>query len=750
MKTLFSTHYRVQRWLLQLCLLGCCAALMPAMLCAMQQPSKGKTRGDRTSPAATTQKPKATSSSIQRIGRTQRSTADSSDNPRSAHLQAMAKGSRDSVILRWAPDKAGAWMLYSSIGYIVERHDLADSASQRQVAFTRLTLQPLKAWTLKEWESNGAGKKEGTFLAIAAQCLHGKASTSLPPSSEVERMRYAGSELSNRHGFALFAADNDARAAEGLALRFVDRKVSAGHIYIYRIYPAYSDSSYALDTAVVSVKAESESPLPAPMALSAEEGEAKITLRWKEQAMYAYSGYQVWRRNADGKEERLSQMPVVAMTPAGAFRAMQPFFVDSTCGYYTPRSYIVRGITPFADFGEAATIVAQGRDRTPPPMPVLKKPLIFGSKTVRIEWEMKKSIEDIEGFVVMKSDSPSTRFVAITPQLLSAKTFAYLDTNASEFMPYYTVVAVDTAGNHSDWLATYCDIHDTLPPATPTGLTGSIDTNGVVTLRWRLNSEADMLGYRVLWANQADHEFTQRTNYVWQDTVFRDTVSIKTLTPYIFYQVVAVDTRYFHSQPTALLALRRPDVVPPQMPVFTTVTVDEGSISLQWARSQSADVKEHILYKRVQGSEWKEYVHLDQRTELFRDTSVSKKIVYEYQLVAVDSSGLRSQVSATVQGRPYDTGRRPAVSDVQVHYDSTTKKMSLQWSYTPAVKEKYWFVILRAFEDFPLRDYQAAEATERSFRDKDLVGRGRYRYAVRVVTATGESPLSQIQEVIVR
>jgi hypothetical protein len=38
---------------------------------------------------------------------------------------------------------------------------------------------------------------------------------------------------------------------------------------------------------------------------------------------------------------------------------------------------------------------------------------------------------------------------------------------------------------------------DTRPPAAPTDLTGKIDTMGIVRLKWKVNSEKDLWGYRV-------------------------------------------------------------------------------------------------------------------------------------------------------------------------------------------------------------------------------------------------------------
>jgi hypothetical protein len=94
-------------------------------------------------------------------------------------------------------------------------------------------------------------------------------------------------------------------------------------------------------------------------------------------------------------------------------------------------------------------------------------------------------------------------------------------------------------------------------------------------------STPHLLGYRVLWANDSTHEFSSRTNEIWMDTTFVDTVSLNTLTRNVYYRIVAVDTRYHHSAPSDILELVRPDVVPPVAPIFTDVYVTETSVALR-------------------------------------------------------------------------------------------------------------------------------------------------------------------------
>src|SRR5690606_38657836 len=121
----------------------------------------------------------------------------------------------------------------------------------------------------------------------------------------------------------------------------------------------------------------------------------------------------------------------------------------------------------------------------------------------------------------------------------------------------------------------------------PTGLTGKIDTNGIVTLRWAMGREPDLMGYRVFMANAPDHEFTNLSPAPFADTTWTDTITLKTLTKRICYKVVAVDRNFNHSAMSAMLTLTKPDIIPPVAPVFSGYSVTDGTVMLKFVPSSS-------------------------------------------------------------------------------------------------------------------------------------------------------------------
>ncbi len=653
----------------------------------------------------------------------------------------------DSIILRWAPNTVGMWLALSNTGVVIDRIEM-DTTKKKLGKIERLTTTPIRAWDSTTWKPYVINTKpdDDPMMLVAAQCLLGE--WNVPQTNTIEAFRKVVGSQGNRYTFAMLAADNSPLAADGLGLRFVDKTAKRGATYIYRIYPSDNEKIYR-DTAVAVCRNDEFVRSNPPVKLRADEREAKVLLQWDALPGSRFSGYYIYRQAKGGKEIRLNKRPVFTLIHQDK-QSYTNSFEDTTAGYYIPYTYRVRGIDMFGMESEAAEIIAMGRDKTPPHSPNVKKPFGINEKSVLLEWVMDNPTEDLAGFIVMKSDSATSRYYPISKELLPKTATQFVDTSANEDEPYYTVIAIDTAKNGSEISMVYAEIRDTTAPKTPTGVKGEIDTNGVVTLSWNLGEEKDLLGYRVLWANQKDHEFTQKSNLVLLDTVFYDTILVNTLTPNVYYKVVAVDTRYLHSDPSDIIELKRPDIVPPETPFISKIFVEPKAVNLEFAPSSSKDVKEHRLQRRTTGEKkWTDYATLSATVTAYSDTLVEQNTMYEYQLLAVDSSNLVSMPSPSVVGRPYDTGLCPMVENLKCVYDSVTNTVKVQWQYGFKSRDKYWFVVYRAYDENNLNQLAAVVAENSEFVDNKLFGYGRYRYAVKVISDRGESPISDEIEVSV-
>lgn len=662
--------------------------------------------------------------------------ANSDANVRMANIHLIAQSSADSVVLRWAPSTAGGWSIANSLGYAVERVAIDETDDLADPVFERLNDTPLKPYSLEEWKAYAG--PDNNLSAIAAQAVYGKAFIPEPlKSGELSALKNAADELLNRYSFALFTADNDAVTANALGLRYVDRDVQKGKKYAYRVFVALPTAEYAYDTAYVMVDVAESVQWPEPLNLSFESGENNIRLTWDENPLQSFSGYYIYRSDDNGKNYRqLNDIPLV-IASHDETTVQKPYFVDTTTVNYKPYRYRVFGVTPFAELSKPAEIVAMSKDKTPPPAPYINKPQQISSSQVKISWEMKERVDDLQGFYITRSSKATEGFKILNQNVLQKNTQEYIDDILGETESYYAVAAVDTAGNLSFSPVVMAVLIDTIPPSVPKNLTGSIDTAGVVTLRWDLGPEKNIIGYRVLRANDPNHEFVQLTGKIHADTVFTDTINIKTLTRHVYYKIAAVNNRYQHSALTPYLELERPDKIPPVEAVFYDVFVSDSCVNLKWNNSTSDDVAQQLLYRQSDDEkEWMLLKTLAPSVSFYSDKEVETAVRYHYTIVTVDGSGLKSQGASPVSGRPYDTGIRKGVENLNAAYNPESKLLTLNWDYEPEMKEKYWFVVYKSIAGSPYREYKAVSESERSYIDR-FPSKGLSGYGIVLKTTRG-------------
>jgi hypothetical protein len=670
------------------------------------------------------------------------------DLPLHAHIAVIARAFGDSVVVRWAPSKPGGWLYGNKNGYAVERYVIAGNLPSGPVPFERLNAQPAKPLTLEDWKKTS--KPEDHLAAIAAQVLYGKqAVTKAAYGGGLSYIKFAADELENRWGFALFAADNSAHAANGLGLRFVDHMAKPGQKIIYRVYAVPGDASYHLDTGAVMITVEAAKPIEGPGNLTADGGDKRIMISWSTGFPEHFSGYYLERSDDNGKNYKsLTSVPIVNVRNYVS-KDDNIHFSDTNIVNYRTYRYRVVGITPFAEISQPVELETFGRDLTPPAPPHVNKPKRIGERKVMLTWEMPTVSPDLHGFIVTRSEDPVRYFHPITDKSLSVKAREFIDTAVNFDEPYYIVSAVDTAGNIAPSLPLYVVFRDSTPPAPPTGLSAAIDSTGVVKLHWHAHPDSTrILGYRLMWANDPRHEFSQATSEVIRDTFYVDTVSVKTLTRSVFFKLVALNRWYVPSKPSAVLEVRRPHLIKPVAPVIISVGVTDSTVRLAWAKSPSAMIDRQIIVRKAPSDTgWVAVASLPQRDSFWTDHKVTRAVTCLYAISVHDSGGLSSARSPVMRGRPYDPGVLPEVKDLKAVYKKDSRSVELRWVWAPPITDA-WFVIYRGVGKAPVTEYQSVDVTKTVFIDNGVPSKSQIRYAVRCETRSGaKSPLSKGAEV---
>ena len=662
--------------------------------------------------------------------------------PDTASLTLIAKSYGDSVVLRWAPSHAGAWQLLNTIGYNVMRMDKNSPGGK----WNQINTQPIIPQSLESMKKTL--DKNNTYAAIAAQALYGKtifpAKKGLAPVVAQE-----ADALQNRYALALQSADYSAPVAQAIALRWADRQVIEGEAYIYKIVPAQPMRSIPLvspSLIVVNEKAGQHQP----EGLVGISGDRKVELQWPRFQPEHYSGYQV-ELSEDGKNYRaLHTVPYFTSLPDTSHLPQdsaviqltellqhQHVFIDSLKRNYHSYYYRLKGINSFGEWSQYSDpVMVTGRDLTPPTALILGTPEPAGKRTMKLSWSKPVKENDLKGYYVYRSRKVDEGFTLLNTQSLPVTATGFTDTEAFEHGPnFYMVSVVDTAGNQNASFPVMGILPDTTAPFEPIGLSGRIDSSGLVHLSWQQNKEEDMKGYKVYFSHEKSQPFTQITLYPTELNQFTDSITLKTLTKKIYYRIVAVDQNNNHSDLSSILELKKPDIVPPTAPSILDAHISAAGAQLQFAGSASTDAVHYLILRKENNGEWKTVStvkHTEATGFSYRDTAIRHGVVYEYGGRTVDEDGLSSPICTSVRLQLKGTEEMPAIGFSKAAYDASQDAVVLQWNYT--VTEPHYFIVYRSLAGNPLERYRTLDKGANEWKDAQVsqIEKG-YHYAIQAV-----------------
>jgi hypothetical protein len=662
------------------------------------------------------------------------------------YVRLLARRMGSEVMLRWAPSSPTFFQEGRQKGYRVERAPVSEGGSIgefKPVLDGRLFLPFTKdAFQYLAYTNRGSDSSRLVYRSFAYSVLYDTASQTLtsPQSEEAQQMQF---------GFSLLAADRDTTSALALGLSYQDVELERGQRYAYRItLESRKDDPLASDTVVVGV--EAYRPPRRRNVVVVEEGDGVVTLKWP--ADLGYSAYMINRSDNGGRRwVPLASAPMITLITGDSARGDE-FHRDTALTNYRTYRYRLYGYTAFADEELVADVVATPKDLTPPNMPFNVRAEEQRPGVVAISWSISEPPSaDLASIYVARGTEDRGPFTRLSGKL-GADARTYIDsTGGLAGANYYVVQTVDTAGNVAESYSAYLVLTDSTPPAAPVLLEGSIDSAGVVTLVFERPPDRDYRGYRLLRANDTTHEFgvvaerlTGDSLDVSGERIHKDTIEIRSLTPNVYYRMYALDFNHNESKPSALLRLKRPDVLAPVAPVITGYLVTDSSMIIDYVSSSSDDVARQALLRKPSSSErWDTVSVLTAGLSRVEDGAALPSQMYDYAVIAIDASGLRSDLSNVVSGRRYDVGTRPAVNGVRAQYDSVARVVTLSWDYRD-IAEDHSFVIYRTVGDRMQSLAVVPGSSKRQFMDRVGSSAVDIRYAIKVVTVSGaESVLSQ-------
>ena len=676
-------------------------------------------------------------------------------NPR---IVLLARNYGDSVVLRWTPNQAAYWLNGLRRGYMVQRIEVTKQNPRGII--TNLTPTGIKPLPLDEMKRRY--RPNDQFVAIAAQIMYGKTKNEKPFSGEMGDMLARSDEQNQKFMAGVMAADYAINAATAQGLRVVDKSPkNPDALYVYRVWmnnPKPLPTNALTDTATVAVFPNQKNRPYAPFIDGTVSGDGAIILRWlKLSENGQFSGFYIERSEDGVNFRRLNDVPYVHTPPPEEaakkdtirYRNLKDLqrlalYTDSVKVNYKKFYYRIVGIDVFSDLSPASdVVVASAQDLTPPSIPKNVKVQVNNNRTATLTWQRYKTEPDLKGYIIGRGGNISGPFKPIFKELLPPSVSIYTDPNPQPYIGHYYVVgAVDTSGNVSYAPSVVANIEDRTPPKPPIQLIAKADTTGKITLRWQRNTEPDAVAYKVYRsysrANRAYNQLTPSSHF---DTTFVDSLPVKKmLNREVYYKVVAIDLSNNHSAFSTELMVKLPDKIPPVSPVAKEVIVNEKGVQIEFIPSSSADVAEHLIYRKEEKTDWKIVRRVaGQLTNnyLFKDSLLTDQGRYEYAMAAVDEAGLVSPKSFGVPVQYVPPKSKKTVEKVSITYDRERKGVIIHWDF--AQPGNYHFVLYRSVNGEGLVQFHAIDSQLRQYLDRDVSAGNTYEYALKVFTPNGSS-----------
>ncbi|MEC3908203.1 hypothetical protein VOI54_14325 [Tamlana sp. 2201CG12-4] len=556
-------------------------------------------------------------------------------------VKILSRVQKNQILLRWAVDDAVAWQKTNTSGFILEKY-LFSKDGKRLSQPQKIWQKPIKADLLETWQEI---VEKDNYAAIIAQALYGESFLIEGSQGELADIVNLSQEIEQRFSFALLAADMSFEAATKAGWGYTDTDVKPNERYVYKIKSAQPQDQLAIKSTSVLAGLSAYEPLPAPIDLQGVFGDKNVILTWEYELFKSiYTSYNLERSEDNKTFIPLSNEPLVNLNDKPNAPAKRMYYIDSLAQNNKTYYYRVNGISPFGEYGTYSDTISGGGQPILPFTPKIRDfKFTKNPNEAIIIWEFPKEGEAITAkFQLNHAEKDAGPYKVVVDNIPpTQRELIYSELEPSN---YFTITAVGkTPKQQKTSFSTLIQPIDSMPPAIPTALEGHIDSLGIARFNWKQNEEKDILGYRIFRGFTEKEEPSQLTVSPIVSNEFVDTVEVKNLNSKVYYQVVAVDKRFNHSDKSEVLVLEKPDVIPPTAPVFSNYNVEQSKIKLTWINSSEEEAI-HVLSRKnmTDNSEWQDIYKVTDTIQQFTDDTVDTNKTYRYRIRAIDNSGLES------------------------------------------------------------------------------------------------------------
>jgi hypothetical protein len=536
-------------------------------------------------------------------------------------------------------------------------------------------------------------------------------------------------EEENLFGLALLSCDLNPDLAKITGLYFKDSTIDQKRKYAYRISVKGENISE-----IISVNAAEKDVYPSLAEWEVKKGNLSGDLSWNFKKYQLFYCCYLVERSEDGiLFTNCMKRPFVPMKSQYEKEKEITFFTDTGLVENKTYWYRISGIDHFGGNGPYSQVLQMKASAFFEGEILIDTLYESGLNEAILDWRFtsEKDKKRITSVKILRSKTADGEYKMMAEPELNANSIRL---NLNERENFIKVQIWNNDFKLESWPEMIL-MPDRVPPMVPDSLIGKIDTNGIVTLNWKKNTETDLKGYRIFRSNAMHEEFAEVSKNFISDTKFTDTIVLLTLTEEIFYTVNAVDVNYNNSQQSIPFKIQKPDIINPEVSPVCRVEARKTGNYVQWIKSKSKDVSEIIIERSIDDKKFEKifFIKANDSTAFFTDSVLSRGEGYYYRTRTVDDANNFS-VSESV----YLKNTIPETKTnqlVKVTVDRTRKFIQLSWE--PLKESVYSYTVYRAKKGENLRSLKTFSGAITTITDRNLAISNEYIYAVKAMLTDG-------------
>ncbi len=656
-------------------------------------------------------------------------------------LQLVTEVQKDAICLRWAVDSPVAWQKSNSIGFRLERFTILRNGKLLPTP-ERTDLGTFSVPKQEQWQSF---VEKNDYAAIVVQAIYGENFEVEMSAGQnpIEGIVNKAQEIEQRFSFALMAADLDFEVARFAGWGYIDNQVKDNEKYLYKIQLLPSEK-LSVKEATTMATLQDFQPLPPPLDFSAFFQDQKVLLAWDYKTFsHLYSYYFLEKADGNTDFKPISEQPVVNMNSGNTASMV---YIDSLAQNDKEYRYRLRGKTIFGSYSPYSETLSGKGIKAVTQAAQLSAVQPIGETSYRFLWNFPKENEnEITHFALLYSADDKTYNIVTDKIAITERNITHTAPMPSN---YYKIRTYGKDGTWQDSFAMLVQPNDETPPLVVQQLSGTIDSLGVATIRWKANTDADLMGYYVFRGNQKGEEMMRITGSHITETQILDTVALKNLNSKVYYYVTAIDFRKNESAPSQILELTKPDKIPPTTPIFTEYTQEKNGWKITWQKSFSDDVAQYHLYRKEENApEWTK-IHSERKSgksNYSYKEPASLSGTYLYAVRAEDKSNNFSEYSPVIHIRHLP----PTDERVLRGLNSRVSKGKIVLSWLPIKVEISEIIIYKSIKGEKPTLWRSFSQAITQVEDTDIAGDNTYQYLLKVILADNQPTPTEKIEVFV-